>query len=326
MERSTRATSLAGHPSPAATPATSELKRPCPICGNSQRWECQALYEIPEFEVLRCRKCGVTFINEVVNDNFGFGVDHEIAEDPALTLKAVNDFRQIKQKLVASGVAEGPGRSLLDVGCGMGTFLQQAQHDGWKVAGLELSPAIAAYARQKRGLAVDSCSIESTTSFPSDSFDVVTMFGVIEHLASPPRAADECARILRPLGILVLQTPAEDGLMRRAGRLLYWASGGGVRFQVKQLYQMNGGHSVCFNRRSIRELLTRSGFKVLSVEGSTYGLRLLMMRFRKMPFPKKVFYSLGTCFLFSLGRILGSNHMTVYAEKQPFERSTASAS
>jgi len=262
----------------------------------------------------------VTFINKVVNDNLGFTVDYETKADPTLVIKAANDFRRIKTKLKAAGIIEFRYRSLLDVGCGIGTFLQQPQQEGWSVAGLELSPAVAAYAREQRGLEVDTGSIESPTSFPPASFDVVTMFGVSEHLANPQCAAQECVRVLRPGGFLVLQTPTEDGLIRRIGRFLYWATGGVVKFHVRQLYSMGGGHSVCFNRRSIQVLLAHYGFEVLSIDQSTYGLRVLLMRFENLPFHKKLIHSLATSILFSLGRILGgSNHMTVYAQKPTSE-------
>jgi 2-polyprenyl-3-methyl-5-hydroxy-6-metoxy-1,4-benzoquinol methylase len=261
----------------------------------------------------------VTFINEVVNDNFGFSGEAAVEPDPDQVAKAADDFKRLKSKLSIARATESAGLSLLDVGCGVGTFLLQAQREGWKVSGLELSPSVAAYARERNGLDVSSISIESTTKFSAQSLDVITLFGVIEHLANPRRAVDECARILRPSGFLVLQTPAEDGMIRRLGRFLYWASGGLVRFQVKQLYQMHGGHSVCFNRRSIRELLSRHGFEVRSIEASTYGIRLLQMRFRRMPFLKRLIYGFGTFVVFSLGQVLGSNHMTVYAQKRSSE-------
>ncbi len=95
-------------------------------------------------------------------------------------------------------------------------------------------------------------------------------------------AIKECARVLRPGGFLLLQTPTEDGLIRRAGRLLYWVTDGLVHFQVKQFYQMGGGHTLCFNRRSIGGLLDRCGFELLRIDGSTYGLRILLKRFERL--------------------------------------------
>ena len=59
---------------------------------------------------------------------------------------------------------------------------------------------------------------------------------------------------------------------------------------------------------------------LLSIDQSTYGLRVLLMRFENLPFHKKLIHSLATSILFSLGRILGgSNHMTVYAQKPTSE-------
>jgi len=315
-EEFTNPATLTGQPVTAAPAGPSTLHRACPVCGNSDRRACQQWCAIPEFEVLRCRRCGVTFINKAIEDNRGFGVDREVAEDPVLALKAANDFRRLKEKLAGTGLPQGSPLVLLDAGCGMGTFLKYPRGEGWKVTGLELSRAEAAYAREQRGLTVEDGSIESVTHLPAGSFDVVTMFGVIEHLGNPRGATEECARLLRSRGLLVVQTPAEDGLMRRLGRFLYWASGGWIRFQVKQLYQMNGGHSVCFSRRSIRELMVRCGFEILSIESSTYGLRLLLMRFRGMPWPKRWIYGAGTSVVFFLGRVFGNNHMTVYAQKR----------
>ena len=258
----------------------------------------------------------MVFINEVIDDNFGFSAKSAKEAVPIEVVKAANDFRRVKSKLKAAGLARNANMSLLDVGCGIGTFLQQAEQDGWKVAGLELSPSVAVFAREHNGLQVDSFSIESDTSFSPGSFDVITMFGVIEHLANPSGAIKECTRLLRPNGILILQTPAEDGLIRRAGRFLYWASGGLVNFHVMQLYQMRGGHSVCFNRRSMRTLLADHGLQVVSVEQSTYGFRILLHRFKNLPLFMKLVHIIGTLFIFSLGWILGrSNHMTVYAQK-----------
>jgi 2-polyprenyl-3-methyl-5-hydroxy-6-metoxy-1,4-benzoquinol methylase len=87
-----------------------------------------------------------------------------------------------------AGLQASPRLSLLDVGCAMGTFFLQARRVGLDVPGLELSRAEAVYARDQRGLTVHECSIESKTSFRSGSFDMITMFGVIEHLANPGAA------------------------------------------------------------------------------------------------------------------------------------------
>jgi len=205
-------------------------KRPCPACGNTSRDQCDQVYSVPEFEVLRCGVCELTFIDHPINDNLGFDVNYGITVDSIVTSKATKDFRNLKEELKKAGLANLSGLRLLDVGCGIGSFLLGPQQEGWEVAGLELSAAAAAYARDKRNLNVQAGSIEQSTPFPSQSFDVITMFGVIEHLASPGGAAMECARLLRPGRVLVLQTPTDDGAMRRVDRFLFRRAEGEFAF------------------------------------------------------------------------------------------------
>lgn len=291
-------------------------RRACPVCGNSSRAFCHKVYTSPEFDVLRCQKCHVTFVDQVIDDNVGFSVEYTVGTDALACRKAADDFRRIKANLSSLGFPTPKGSRLLDIGCGIGSFLLHAQDQGWAVAGMELNPALAAWARENRGLEIKQGSIEGRSDFPGNSMDILTMFGVIEHLARPPEAVKECGRILRCGGMLILQTPSEDGLMRRAGRLMFRASRGRIKFHVKQFYQMGGGHSVCFNRRSIEVLLNWCGFEVLCIEQSTYGLKILIERFKSYQTLRRAVMIVGTATIFCLGRVLGlSNHMTVYARK-----------
>jgi len=292
------------------------LKRACPVCDNSSRQRCEFRCATQEFEVLRCRDCGVTFINEVIDDNFGFSEESAVKAEPLQVLKAATDFERMNLKLSEMGFVQSHGRSLLDVGCGIGVFLDHAQKAGWNVVGLELSPAVANYAREENGFNVLNASIESNTNLPSNAFDVITLFGVIEHLAFPNRAIEECVRMLRPGGVLILQTPSEDGIIRRASRVFFQLTAGAVNFYVKELYQTAGGHSVCFNKRSMNILLTRHGLEAFCYDPSTYGFKVLLHRFKGLAPLQRLTRIVGTFALFLLGQMTGlSNHVTVYARK-----------
>jgi SAM-dependent methyltransferase len=97
---------------------------------------------------------------------------------------------------------------LLDIGSGDGWFLENMQSLGWQVEGVDIDPVSAVKARS-RGVIVKEGSL-SEQGYPENSFDVVTMSHVIEHLHDPLTELRECWRILRPGGKIVLFTPSTE--------------------------------------------------------------------------------------------------------------------
>ncbi|MDD5141089.1 MAG: class I SAM-dependent methyltransferase [Verrucomicrobiales bacterium] len=99
---------------------------------------------------------------------------------------------------------------LLDVGCGSGEWLASMRDLGWLVRGVDFDENAVRVARQ-RGLEVECGSLEQQ-AFSNDSFDVVTLNHVIEHVPDPIKTLAECARILKPGGRLILFTPNNASL------------------------------------------------------------------------------------------------------------------
>jgi SAM-dependent methyltransferase len=95
---------------------------------------------------------------------------------------------------------------LLDVGTGFGFFLVEMKKKGWDVAGVEISKKAIDYARTALGLTIHVGPVEEI-GFPSNYFDALTGFYVIEHLPNPLAFLQECHRILRPGGLLLLRYP-----------------------------------------------------------------------------------------------------------------------
>lgn len=102
---------------------------------------------------------------------------------------------------------------VLDIGCGSGEWLQYMQNFGVEVQGLEVDPRAANVARS-RGLPVHIGPLENA-GFSKHAFDTVTLSHVIEHVASPQDLLQQCNRILRPGGLLVVTTPNSSSFGHR---------------------------------------------------------------------------------------------------------------
>ncbi len=97
------------------------------------------------------------------------------------------------------------GGTVLDVGCGNGDFLVQAQRAGWRALGVDPDPDAVASCR-RAGLSASQGTIE-TVDLQAGSLDAVTFAHVIEHLHHPRRALARAYELLRPGGVLWLATP-----------------------------------------------------------------------------------------------------------------------
>lgn len=104
-----------------------------------------------------------------------------------------------KLKLINSVSAKG---SILDIGAGVGDFLSVAKKDGWQTTGIEPSGKAKAIAIQK---GVDF--VDSVENLASHSFDVITMWHVLEHVPNLENQIAELKRLIKPQGTIIIAVP-----------------------------------------------------------------------------------------------------------------------
>ncbi|WP_375416904.1 class I SAM-dependent methyltransferase [uncultured Hymenobacter sp.] len=113
--------------------------------------------------------------------------------------------RLVKQLV---GLPGGAGR-LLDYGCGTGHFLAAAQAAGWQVAGLEPNPGARAEASQRVGQPVGAGEL---TDFKEGTFDVITLWHVLEHVHQLNETLARLTALLTPTGVLLIAVPNIESL------------------------------------------------------------------------------------------------------------------
>ena len=236
----------------------------CNLCGAD---DTLPVAEIDGFHIVRCRQCGLVYVNpryreELLREIYTaeyydhdgiknglefFGYDDYVADEENIKITFAKRLKTIERYV-------DKGR-LLDIGCATGFFLDLARSDGWEGVGTEVSGFSVRYARERLGLDV-RLGILRDMQFGAGTFDVVTMWDVIEHVVDPMAELAEVWRILRDGGVLSLITPDVGSLV---ARLL------GSRWEE---FRRVREHVYFFSRRTMTEMLRKVGFGVLRMESA----------------------------------------------------------
>jgi ubiquinone/menaquinone biosynthesis C-methylase UbiE len=198
------------------------------------------------YRIVQCRQCGFVYANprrtagEVLSA-------YQAVEDPVyLQERAGRELTFRKHLEPMQRVTGAPAnRRLLDVGAYIGVFVQVAREAGWAAEGLEPSMWAVALAKQQ-GLPITQGTL-AESHLPDQSFDVITLWDVIEHFDSPKAELQHVWRLLKPGGHVVIHTIDIDSI---TARLM------GSRWPF--LMEM---HVAFFSRRTLRDLLQRLKFE-----------------------------------------------------------------
>jgi 2-polyprenyl-3-methyl-5-hydroxy-6-metoxy-1,4-benzoquinol methylase len=159
------------------------------------------------------------------------------------------------QDFIRRFIAGRSGR-LLDFGSGLGFFLKaMARHENWEAFGCEIAPGAVRFARETLAIKNVSCGRLENMDFQFGSFDLITMWDVLEHLSEPRLVLRRCHDLLKEGGRLFIRTPNVVVALFRARlrRLFQMADPSKSYLQVKD-------HAHHYSMSTIRELLHQHGF------------------------------------------------------------------
>jgi 2-polyprenyl-3-methyl-5-hydroxy-6-metoxy-1,4-benzoquinol methylase len=195
-------------------------------------------------EMLVCRECGCVQQPALAGDARLLDLYRDV-RDPDYLAEEAGRRATARRLLDLIGARVAPGR-LLDVGCGAGLLLDEAQRRGHAPVGLELSRAAARHATDVLGLDVREVAFEAFTA--PERFDVVVLADLLEHLEDPRAGIERAARLLRPGGVLCVVTPDPASLTARAAGARWWG--------------LIAAHTCLVPRRTLRELVTAAGLVI----------------------------------------------------------------
>lgn len=193
----------------------------CELCGPQHERvyrTVHAHYSDDEFVIRRCSSCGLVFVSPRLSSafrSFCYEYEEHLVE---YFLRSSGEAWRVAHRqldvLAALGCRDG---KLLDVGCGIGAFLDAASTRGFDTLGIELNRGCAAYAgKRHRTLQVDFLAAD----IPAAEYDVIVMNQTLEHLGQPLRALTAAVQALRPGGVLLVGVPRCDWASLAVGSVL----------------------------------------------------------------------------------------------------------
>jgi SAM-dependent methyltransferase len=234
----------------------------CPVCGS------HALTPVFDPPLMQCRGCGLVFRNQAGGQEQVRGGFEVIYGDPQ-NEQWVQERRHSLYEEFLARCRPVPGKNrLLDVGCGSGKFLRLARAANWDVMGTEIAEA-AVQAARAAGLSVRLASLP-TAELPESSFDVVTLWNVLDFIPDPLEHARAARRLLVPGGLLVARVgnlTFQSAVYRASRRLRPWPRLAAPLAKQRFISQVG------FNARSLRCTLERAGFERIEITNSSpsYG-------------------------------------------------------
>lgn len=222
----------------------------CPVC---HKQDSRLVGIKNKYRLYRSNFCGLLFVWPVPKDTLeiygagyfkgatgGFGyMDYERDKEPQKS--AMTKFLDKIQSHIPAG-------KIFDTGAASGFFIELAAKRRWEASGVEISEYASGVARSK-GLMVLTGTIHHP-GITQKTYDAVSMLDVLEHATEPDSEIKRAGELLRPGGILAINTPDSGS---------FWARIWGIHWHLV----VPPEHLFLFGRKSIRLLLEKNGFKVL---------------------------------------------------------------
>jgi 2-polyprenyl-3-methyl-5-hydroxy-6-metoxy-1,4-benzoquinol methylase len=252
----------------------------CPLCGGTT---IQKKYANAQLPVWHC-VCGAVFLSpfpsadelkeiyrETYYETWGLAADNEDGPRQMKLRTFTARLNKISQFLRAGKV--------LDVGCATGYFLEAAKNKGWDIYGVELSEYSSRLAQKKFGSRIFTGTLEEA-HFADETFDLITLSDLLEHIQDLDAFMREIVRILKPAGLLMLVTPNAASLS--------------CRMMGAKWSHYKAEHLHYFTPVTIKTLLKKSGVSPVLIEASPKYLNLEYIISQFQTYQHPIFTPLAT--------------------------------
>lgn len=277
----------------------------CPVCHSK---DVIPLYEKDLFVWVRCNNCSMVYLNPRLNDS----AVHQFYNSSANAIYNVAKFENISESQNLDNKAnfenlitinnwrksEDKGK-LLEIGCASGFFLQKAKEFGYEIHGLELNNKNWQFSRDLLGDTILNVDLLEA-KYPPEMFDVIYLRDVIAHIPDPEPFLQECYRIIKPGGVLFIDTHNIGGFIHKIVKERHTVLFGFMEpnhFSTSTLTKIlsNTGFNVCnikfssidFTIQEILNYFTEPSFTTIFPEKTTRPRSQIFFRLISFPFTRR---------------------------------------
>lgn len=218
------------------------------VCGGGNYRLIKRLYKSnKKYLLLECKECGLISTTPIPKKTIG-GSKYLLNKVDNISLWEIFAGRLLG---IIGECRDKEDTKILEIGSNIGIFLKVAKEQGWDARGIDIDNEASRIAKEKFG--IDTIRADITKAdLPKESFDVIVMAHVLEHIFEPDKLLASIKNLLRTGGILVIEVPNVNGLPVII-----------QNFRGKEWYGYDPERHVWhFNPRNITKLLERNGYFV----------------------------------------------------------------
>ena len=265
------------------------------------------------FRILICKRCGLMWANPFKyfvagkSTNFDYWGE-EIYLSHADSQKK-RFHKQLKTFIKKANVWDPRSLKILEVGPGLGFFLDTCEGLGIKAEGCDISERSVKYANRERER-VRLGTLDGYYQY--ESFHAVFAFNLIEHLPYPKKFFSEAHRVLKSGGTLVLETPVQESLFHRLARIAYFFSKGRLNY----LSVESVGHIYQFSKKTFKLICHDIGFNFLYQKNMNSPFGEIWSKSSLVCFDYRPLYRLSLPILWALGKLTSQgNRLFILLQK-----------
>lgn len=241
--------------------------RRCKLCGETAA---EPTYDLTDSTVYRCRNCDFHFLNHLdcqsKNLNKPIQLENKHRNYIESRLDENSTLHHNRLKFVQHHI-DLSGCKGLDIGAGLGQFQRLLEVQGASARGIEPSSIRRDYTQEKFGTTLHSELVDDDywqAGF-AGRFDLITLWDVIEHVDFPRETLESASKLLKPGGMLFLDTPSREVLSYRLSQQCYRLLPGKMSLFLPGFYSTSRyGHKQIFTRKQLEELFKSFSLEIVS--------------------------------------------------------------